>query len=89
MKINKVKEEKDDKVRAISTDVLRRNTNEIIKTKLKNAINEECDKIVLVDDVDSFQSSDISEIEDYRDDDLIEATIETDSDLDDDQDWFP
>ena len=77
---------KDDKIRAISADVLRKNTKENIKAKMRNALNEECDKIDLVDDTDSFESSDISEIEDNSDDDLIMDTIETDSDLDDDQD---
>ena len=47
-------------------------------------MNEECDKIDLVDDTDSFESSDISETKDNSADDLIMYTI-TDNELDDDQ----
>ena len=53
---------------------------------MRNALNEECDKINLVDNTDSFESSDSSEIEDNSDGDLIMDTIETDSNLDEDQD---
>ena len=64
----------------MSADVLRKNTKENIETKMRNALNEECDKINLVDKTGSFESSDISETEDDSDDDLIMDTIETDSD---------
>ena len=38
----------------------------ISKAKMRKALNEECDKIDLLDDTGSFESSDISEIEDDR-----------------------